>query len=45
MKKGQGWLAIEKATKNKKADLIKLNGKTDDWDPKEGEPIYYIKQK
>lgn len=43
--KGQGWLAIEEATKNKKADLIKLNGKTDDWDPKEGESIYYKKQK
>ncbi len=45
VKKGQGWFAIEKATKNNKADLIKLNGKTNDWDPKEGETIYYKKQK
>ena len=44
VKEGEGWIAIEQATKCKKADLIKWNNKTDNWDPQKDEPILYKKQ-
>ena len=44
VKEGEGWIAIEQATKCKKADLIKWNNKTDNWDPQKDETILYKKQ-
>ena len=37
---GFGWLAIEKATKCTKAEIIKLNAKMEDWEPEANQSIY-----